>query len=109
MKLMQYKGFYGSIEASVEDGCLYGKLEFIDPLVNYEGDTVHALETAFHEAVNDYIQTCQTLNVEPQKPYRGSFNVRIGRGLHRAAVIAAKQRNMNLNELVTQAIKRELG
>jgi predicted HicB family RNase H-like nuclease len=108
MKLMKYKGFYGSVEASVEDGCLFGKLEFIDPLVNYEGETVHEIEAAFHEAVDDYIQSCEELNVEPRKPYRGTFNVRIGRDLHRAAAISAKQQEINLNELVKRAIQREV-
>ena len=108
MKLMEYKGFYGSVEASVEDGCLFGKLEFIDPLVNYEGDTVQEIEAAFHEAVDDYLKACDELNAEPQKPYRGTFNVRIGTDLHRAATIAAKQKDINLNELVKQAIEREI-
>jgi predicted HicB family RNase H-like nuclease len=108
MKLMQYNGYYGSIEASVEDGCLYGKLEFIEPLVNYEGDTVQALEVAFRAAVDDYLATCRQQGVEPQKPYRGTFNVRVGRELHRAAAIAARQRDMNLNELVKRALEREL-
>ncbi len=108
MKFMEYKGFYGSVEASVEDECLFGKLEFIDPLVNYEGETVHEIEAAFHEAVDDYIKTCVDLNIEPQKAYKGTFNVRIGRDLHRAAVIAARQKNINLNELVKRAIEREV-
>ena len=108
MKLMKYEGFYGTVEASVEDGCLFGKLEFIDPLVNYEGETVQEIEAAFHEAVDDYIETCEELNVEPQRPYRGTFNVRIGRNLHRAAAIAARQKDINLNELVKRAIEREL-
>jgi len=108
MKLMKYKGFYGTVEASVEDGCLFGKLEFIDPLVNYEGETVKEIEMAFHEAVDDYIKTCEEQNVEPQKPYRGTFNVRIGRNLHRAAAVAARQKDINLNELVKRAIEREL-
>lgn len=108
MKLMEYKGFYGSIEASVEDGCLFGKLEFIDPLVNYQGMTVQEIKAAFHESVDDYVKSCEALNIEPRKPYRGTFNVRIGRDLHRAAVIAAKQKDMNLNELVRRAIEREV-
>lgn len=108
MKLMQYKGFYGSIEASVEDGCLFGKLEFIEPLVNYEGETVQEIKAAFHEAVDDYLKTCEEMGIEPQKPYKGTFNVRIGRDLHRAAAIAAKQKNINLNELVKRAIEKEL-
>jgi predicted HicB family RNase H-like nuclease len=108
MKLMEYKGYYGSVEASVEDGCLFGKLEFIDPLVNYEGATVQDMVAAFHEAVDDYTQTCRNQGIEPQKPYKGTFNVRVGEELHRAAVIAAKQRDMNLNELVKRAIEREV-
>ena len=108
MKLMEYEGYYGSVEASVEDGCLFGKLEFVDPLVNYEGETVQEIEAAFHEAVDDYIKSCGELNIEPSKPYRGSFNVRIGRDLHRAAAISAKQKEINLNELVKRAIEREV-
>ena len=108
MKLMEYEGFYGSVEASVEDGCLFGKLEFIDPLVNYEGETVREIEAAFHDAVDDYVKSCEELNIEPRKPYRGSFNVRIGRDLHRAAAISAKQKEINLNELVKRAIEREV-
>ena len=108
MNLMEYKGYYGSVEASVEDGCLFGKLEFVGPLINYEGATVQEMEAAFHEAVDDYMQSCRDQGIEPQKPYKGTFNVRVGQGLHRAAVIVAKQRDMNLNELVKQAIEREV-
>jgi len=42
-------------------------LEFIDPLVNYEGETVQEIEEAFHEAVGDYIKTCDESKIEPQK------------------------------------------
>jgi predicted HicB family RNase H-like nuclease len=84
------------------------QLEFIDPSVNYEGETVVEVRVAFQEAVEDYLNTCKALGVAPAKPYRGTFNVRIGRDLHRAAVVAAKQRDINLNELVKQAIAGEL-
>ena len=58
---LHYKGYVGSIEASTEDKCLFGKLLFIRALVNYEGQTVAELEAAFREAVDDYLQTCQQL------------------------------------------------
>lgn len=47
MKLLRYKGYYGSVEVSTEDNCLFGKLEFINPLVNYEGESVRELESSF--------------------------------------------------------------
>ncbi len=49
---------------------MLGKLEFIEPLVSYEGETVKGLEAAFRETAEDYLATCEARGVEPQKPYR---------------------------------------
>ena len=107
-KQMQYKGYYGSIEASTEDNCLYGKLLFIRPLVNYEGRTVAELEAAFQAAVDDYLATCQQQGVAPQVPCKGSFNVRVGHDLHLAAVLAAARHHVTLNDLTRQALREYL-
>lgn len=106
--LMKYRGYYGSIEASTEDNCLFGKLEFIRPLVNYEGKTVAELQAAFHEAVDDYLETCKHLEREPEKPCKGSFNVRVGHKLHLAAAVAATRRGLSLNDLTRQALDQYL-
>ena len=106
MRLMNYKGYHGSIDASVEDACLFGKIEFINALVNYEGASVTEIEQAFHGAVDDYLQTCGKLNLEPEKSYKGSFNVRIGVELHKSAMICAKNQDINLNEFVKRSIEQ---
>lgn len=103
-KLLQYRGYYGSIEASTEDNCLFGKLQFIRALISYEGDTVAELETAFREAVDDYLSTCRQLGEAPEKPCKGSFNVRVGHERHLAAAVAATQRGISLNDLTRQAL-----
>ena len=108
MNLMQYQGFYGSIEVSLEDGCLFGKLEFIDPLVSYEGETVQELETAFREAVEDYLGTCQQQGVEPQQPYGDTLKVRIGRKLHQEAGRVAALRGESLHDFVKAAVEHEI-
>ena len=107
--MMKYKGYFGSIEASPEDGCLYGRLEFINALVSYEGNTVPELVNAFHEAVDDYLSTCQTLGHLPETPCKGSFNVRVGHDVHVRAVMAARERGISLNELAKQAIENQIG
>jgi len=53
--MLQYRGYCGSIEASQEDNCLYGKLQFIRALVSYEGTTVAELTLAFQDAVDEYL------------------------------------------------------
>jgi len=107
-KLMQYKGYYGSIDASPEDACLYGKLEFISPLVNYEAETVPALVEAFHAAVDDFLATCEQQGQTPDTPCKGSFNVRVGHELHMQAVIAAREAGVSLNDFARRAIERQL-
>lgn len=104
-KMLEYKGYYGSIEASPEDGCLYGKLEFINALVNYEAETVPALEAAFREAVDDYLADCAGRGHEPEIPCKGSFNVRVGHEAHLRAAVAAKERGLSLNDFTKQAIE----
>jgi len=107
-KLMQYKGYYGSIDASPEDACLYGKLEFIAPLVTYEAETVPALVAAFQAAVDDFLETCKQQGQMPDTPCKGSFNVRVGHELHMQAVIAAREAGVSLNDFARRAIERQL-
>lgn len=106
--LLQHRGYYGSIEASTEDNCLFGKLQFIRALVSYEGETVADLQAAFREAVDDYLATCHELGQEPEVPCKGSFNVRVGHDLHLAASVAANRQRISLNDLARQALSEYL-
>lgn len=102
--ILEYKGYSGSVETSVTDECLYGKILFINDTITYEADTMAGLKTEFMAAVNDYIETCQEIGKEPQKPFKGSFNVRISPELHRSAALEAYKQGISLNELTFKAI-----
>ncbi len=84
-RMMKFNGYFGSIEVSTEDDCLFGKLMFINDLVTYEGDDLPALEHAFHQAVNFYLDKCRREGLSPDKPFDGNIQVRIKTDLHRAA------------------------
>jgi len=103
--VLEYNGYSGSIEISIEDNCLYGKILFITDIVTYEADTVDDLKLQFREAVDDYLQTCQEIGKEPQKPFKGSFNIRISPQLHRRAAVSAANEGVSLNELTSKAIE----
>ena len=81
--VMEYKGYYGSVEYSPTDNILFGKIIGINSLISYEGDSVQTLKQDFQEAVDDYLDMCSEQGVEPEKVYRGSFNIRISPDLHR--------------------------
>jgi predicted HicB family RNase H-like nuclease len=106
--ILEYKGYYGSVHFSSDDEVFYGKLLGIDDLVNFEGASVKELKKAFHEAVSDYLETCKELGKEPNKTYKGSFNVRIPTDLHKAAAVYAAIHNVSLNDFVKTAINYAL-
>ncbi|MBP1627164.1 MAG: hypothetical protein H6Q00_1639 [Holophagaceae bacterium] len=104
MDIMVYKNFEGTAELDMQDRICRGRVLFINDLITYEADTIDELEAEFHAAVDDYLETCRTLDRKPHKPLKGVFNVRISPALHKAAVLRAARENIKLNELVGKAI-----
>lgn len=106
--LLEYKGFLGSVDYSAEDACLTGEVLFIDGTIVYGGESVDEIKAMFEEAVDGYLEMCEQNGIEPQKPFKGSFNVRIDPELHKQAAIAAKCAGQSLNQFVGQALKEKL-
>jgi len=105
MNNFTYKGYTGTVEASIEDGCLHGQLLFITDIITYEGNTVDDIKISFEKAVDHYLAYCKETKKPANKPYSGTFNVRVGQELHRKAVEAAYHQNISLNDFVAQSIK----
>lgn len=102
--ILKYKDFLASVQFNADDEVFHGKILGINDLVNFEGASVRELKKAFAEAVEDYIETCKTVGKDPDKTYKGSFNVRIPQDLHRQAAIQSAKQNMSLNDFVRYAI-----
>ncbi|MGO9374305.1 MAG: type II toxin-antitoxin system HicB family antitoxin [Syntrophobacteraceae bacterium] len=107
--ILRYKGFIGSIEISIEDDCLHGKLLFINDLVTYEARTPNQLQAEFESAVEDYLTTCKELGRSPDKPFKGTFNIRVGSELHQKLAKQAALKHASINDIVKQALIECLG
>jgi predicted HicB family RNase H-like nuclease len=59
--IIQYKNYYASVHFSAVDDVFYGKIIGINDLVSFEGSSVKELKTAFEEAVEDYLYTCDQI------------------------------------------------
>ncbi len=106
MKYLKHKGYLGTIEPDLDTGELFGRLAFIRDLVTYEAETLPELEQAFRDSVEAYLQACEAEGREPDRPLKGSFNVRIPPELHRRAVLCAGEKK--LNQFVREAIEEKL-
>lgn len=104
---MEFKGYTGSVEYSDDDGIFFGKVQFIRALISYEGSNAEELRKDFHDGVDDYLAMCKEKGITPEQPFKGSFNVRVGRDLHRQIAIEAARRGVSLNSLIIAALEKE--
>lgn len=102
---LRYKGYTGSIEASVEDDCLHGRLQHIDDVITYEGQTVADIKRGFESAVDGYLMHCAATGKQPERQHSGSFNVRVGAELHRWIIQYGASLGLSLNDVVCRALE----
>ena len=103
---IEYKGYVGNVEFSQEDEVFFGRVIGIRSLISYEGTDAKSLMDDFKTAIDDYLALCEAEGIEPEKSFKGSFNVRIDPDLHRDAAIIALASQMTLNSFVEGAIRK---
>ena len=64
---IEYKGFKGSVEYSIEDSCYHGKILDIGDLCLYEGMNFFDLGEDFMKTVDEYIGLRANLNMKEDK------------------------------------------
>ncbi len=104
MNAMTYKGFTARIEFDGHDRIFVGRLLGIRDIVSFHGESVAEMETAFHEAVNDYLAACEKLGQQPNKPASGKLMLRVAPEVHHAALIAAKAHGKSLNQWASEVL-----
>ncbi len=105
---LSYKNYIGTVNFSEEDGVFFGKVVGITDSISFEGDSVDSLTKDFHQAVDEYLEFCESVSKTPQQQYKGNFNVRIKPELHRQASLLAQIQNTTLNSVIEQSVEAYL-
>lgn len=103
---MTYKGYAARIDYDDDDGIFVGHIAGIRDRVGFHANTVDDLRAAFHEAVDDYVETCAKIGKEPQKAYSGKMMFRVSPEIHRKAVLAAEIEGKSLNQWAEDVLSR---
>ncbi|MCI8736656.1 MAG: type II toxin-antitoxin system HicB family antitoxin [Lachnospiraceae bacterium] len=106
---LSYKNYNGTVEYSKEDDCLFGKVVGVRSLLSYEGESIKELKADFQRVIDEYLADCGERNVEPEQPYKGTFNIRISPELHRNIALYAMEHGKSLNAAVEEAIGKMVG
>ncbi|GHT20376.1 hypothetical protein AGMMS4957_07090 [Bacteroidia bacterium] len=81
--VLTYRGFLGSVHFSSEDNVFFGKVEGINDLITFEGETVQELTNAFRYVIDEHINDCENERISVKDGYKERFNVRLTPNLHR--------------------------
>lgn len=103
---MTYKGYSARIEYDNEDGILTGKIAGIRDGVGFHAISVEGLKEVFHEAVDDYVETCAKVGKDPQKQYSGRVMFRVDPEVHRKVALAAELSGKSLNQWAEEVLNR---
>jgi len=107
MKAMVYKGYAAKVDFDADDAIFFGKIAGIRDGVGFHADNVKDLIEAFHEAVDDYIETCAKAGKEPQKPYSGNLMLRVDPAIHSKVALAAELSGKSLNQWGEEALAKQ--
>lgn len=103
--VLMYKGYYTKIVYDREAKMMTGIIEDINDLVYFESKNADEIEKEFHHAVDHYLEHCNANGLEPNKAYKGSFNVRIDTDLHKKLANFSFRNGKSLNSIVEEAIR----
>ena len=104
--VLKYRGYTGSVNFDADDMVFHGRVLGITDVIGFEGESVAELEQDFTSAIDDYLEMCQELGKEPEKPFSGRFMVRIPSELHCAIALEAKKENKSINSWIAEICER---
>ena len=95
--VMTYKGYAAHVEFDAADEVFVGHLAGINDVVAFHADTAAALKAALHEAVDDYVVTCEKVGKSPEGPHSGKMMLRVDPEVHARAALAAQLSGKSMN------------
>ena len=105
--VLKYRGYTGSVVFEAEEKIFHGRvLGLSSALIGFEGATVKEIEKDFQNAVDDYLNMCSEQGKEPEKPFKGSFNIRLNPNLHERLVLNASHKGMTLNAYIKTVLEK---
>lgn len=102
---MKYKGYDAVVEFDEDAGIFTGEVINTRDVITFQGKSVAELQRAFKGSVDDYLDFCATRKERPEKPYSGTFPVRMPESLHRYLAAEARRRGKSLNAYIVERLQ----
>ena len=67
--MMTYKGYSANIEVDLEAEILFERVLDINDVVTFKAQTLEEARREFQNSIDDYLEFCQELGQEPDRPF----------------------------------------
>jgi predicted HicB family RNase H-like nuclease len=105
MSIMRHKDYLAMIELDPDAGLFHGEVMNTRAVLTFQGRSIDELTTAFAETIADYEDWCRERGKEPERPYSGSFTLRMPPELHRRVAEAAARAGKSLNGFIKETLE----
>ena len=105
MSTLSHRGYFARVEFDSDDELFIGRVAGINDVIGFHAGDVDTLKSAFREAVDDYLATCEKLGRAPEKPYSGRVMFRVSPEVHARAALAAEMSGKSLNQWAEEALR----
>ena len=102
-----YQGYTGQFTIDFEDNLICGKVIDLKDVITFHGKTVEEAHQAFIDSVDDYLEWCEELGEEPDKPFSGKLPYRTTKETHRYIYLAAKKSGKSINAWMDGILENE--
>ena len=103
--MIEYKGYTGVFEFDPEELVFSGYVVDLQDEICFEGDSVQTIQASMRRAVDHYLRVCKARGDNPERPFSGKLNLRLGSDLHRTAAVAAAKEGESLNSWLVRVVE----
>lgn len=106
--MLEYRGYHAAISYDADDELFIGEVFGIVDSLSFHGSSIDELKQKFADCIENYLDVCKQIGKEPEREFKGSFNVRIPSELHRQIAMLAAQQKITLNQYVVNALRKTI-
>jgi predicted HicB family RNase H-like nuclease len=104
--VLEYKGYTGRVDFDDEAEIFHGEVCGLRDVITFQGRTAEEVKRAFRDSIDDYLEFCEELGQEPDKPFSGRLLVRMPPDLHRELHNTALAQQQSLNALIVDTLEK---
>jgi predicted HicB family RNase H-like nuclease len=103
--MLSHEDYIATIEVDAEAGIFHGRVINTRTVLTFHGRTVEELKDAFAETIAAYEDWCKERGKEPERPYSGSFTLRVPPELHKRIAHAAASAGKSINGFIRETLE----